>query len=283
MPKIVSGGTARSLRIQKFYPDYFQNQELSGSIGPGKPCPPGEDCNDIAPEGGGVDKEGVKQYKWFKNYIQSPKYTERLTDELPDSTPEQIGQEVKSRLNKVMQTKVGFLPESSDISKSRGSTQGVWNHEKYPDKVMLRPEYSALTPEKPSWAYNTIPLHEWSHTADQGGERIPQSTKNFMLSKMKENILEKPKDEYYYTQPTEYLGRMQPFRYLMQEEGIYDAGTEDFTNEHLQKAKESSRIRNNAHFRDLMKNVKSEAEFIELMNKVASLNKKDNKNRIYNT
>ena len=100
---------------------------------------------------------------------------------------------------------------------------------------------------------------------------------------MKENVLGKPKNEYYYTQPTEYLGRMQPFRYLMQEEGIYDAGTEDFTNEHLQKAKESSRIRNNAGFQDLMRNVKSEAGFIELMNKVASLNKKDNKNRIYNT
>ena len=37
MPKIVSGGAARSPRIQKFYPDYFQNQELSGSIGPSKP------------------------------------------------------------------------------------------------------------------------------------------------------------------------------------------------------------------------------------------------------
>ena len=58
---------------------------------------------------------------------------------------------------------------------------------------------------------------------------------------------------------------------------------ENRVSNYLQKAKESSRIRNNAHFRDLMENVKSEAEFIELMNKVASLNKKDNKNRIYNT
>ena len=37
MPKIISGGAAKSPRIQKFYPDYFQNQELSGSIGPSKP------------------------------------------------------------------------------------------------------------------------------------------------------------------------------------------------------------------------------------------------------
>ena len=36
MPKIISGGAAKSPRIQKFYPDYFQNQELSGSIGPPK-------------------------------------------------------------------------------------------------------------------------------------------------------------------------------------------------------------------------------------------------------
>ena len=40
MGKVISGGAARSPRIQKFYPDYFQNQELSGSIGPSKPGDP---------------------------------------------------------------------------------------------------------------------------------------------------------------------------------------------------------------------------------------------------
>ena len=235
-----------------------------------------------AQEGAGVNKEGVKQYKWFKNYMRSPKYVERLKKEFPDYTDKQIGQEVKSRLENVMQTRVGFLPRSSDISTGVGGVQGVYNADEYPDSIMLRPEYSSSTsdvlfePGNYLSGYNTIPLHEWSHAADDGGNRMPQSTTDLMLSKMKENSLDIPKDKYYYTRPTEYLGRMQPLRYLMEQEGLYDAGTQDFTKEDLEKAKQNKTIKNNVHFQDLMKNVNSDEDFIELMNTVASVNQKDN-------
>ena len=235
-----------------------------------------------AQEGAGVNKEGVKQYKWFKNYLQSPKYVERLKKEFPDYTDKQIGQEVKSRLENVMQTRVGFLPRSSDISTGVGGVQGVYDADEYPGSIMLRPEYSASTSdvlfESGNYlsGYNTIPLHEWSHAADDGGNRMPQSTTDLMLSKMKENSLDIPKDKYYYTRPTEYLGRMQPLRYLMEQEGLYDAGTQDFTKEDLEKAKQNKTIKNNVHFQDLMKNVNSDEDFIELMNTVASVNQKDN-------
>ena len=236
----------------------------------------------MAQEGAGVNKEGVKQYKWFKNYMRSPKYKERLKKEFPDYSDNQIGQEVKSRLENVMQTRVGFLPRSSDISTGVGGVQGVYNADEYPGAIMLRPEYSASTSDalfKPGnylSGYNTIPLHEWSHAADDGGNRMPQSTTDLMLSKMKENSLGISKDKYYYTRPTEYLGRMQPLRYLMQQEGLYDAGTQDFTKEDLENAKQNKTIKNNQHFQDLMENVKSDEDFIELMNKVASVNQKDN-------
>jgi hypothetical protein len=236
----------------------------------------------MAQEGAGVNKEGVEQYKWFKDYMQSPKYVERLQKEFPNYNKDQIGKEVKSRLENVMQTRVGFLPFSSDISPSLGSTQGVYDADEYPGAIMLRPEYSASTSDeifKPGnylGGYTTIPLHEWSHAADDGGNRIPQSTTDLMLSKMKENFRGLPKDKYYYTKPTEYLGRMQPLRYLMQKEGLYDAGTQDFTKEDLEKAKQNKTIKNNVHFQNLMENVKSDEDFIELMNKVASVNQKDN-------
>lgn len=235
-----------------------------------------------AQEGAGVNEEGVKQYKWFKNYLQSPKYVERLKKEFPDYTNEQIGQEIKTRLENVMQTRVGFLPRSSDISTGVGGVQGVYDADEYPGSIMLRPEYSASTsdvlfePGNYLSGYNTIPLHEWSHAADDGGNRMPQSTTDLMLSRMKENSLDIPKDQYYYTRPTEYLGRMQPLRYLMEQEGLYDAGTQDFTKEDLEKAKQNKTIKNNVHFQDLMKNVNSDEDFIELMNTVASVNQKDN-------
>ena len=228
-------------------------------------------------EGGGVFEEGVEQYKWFKNYLQSPKYVERLKKEFPDYTNEQIGEEIKTRLENVMQTRVGFLPRSSDISTGVGGVQGVYNADEYPGAIMLRPEYSASTsdvlfePGNYLSGYDTIPLHEWSHAADDGGNRIPQSTTDFMLSRMKENSLDIPKDQYYYTRPTEYLGRMQPLRYLMEQEGLYDAGMEDFTIEDLEKARKNKRIKNNVHFENLMDNVNSDEEFIELMNSVAAI------------
>jgi hypothetical protein len=236
----------------------------------------------MAQEGAGVNKEGVKQYKWFKNYMRSPKYKERLKKEFPDYNDRQIEQESKSRLQNVMQTRVGFLPLSSKYSKNLGSIQGFYDHDAFPGAIMLRPEYSASTsdeifePGNYLSGYNTIPLHEWSHAADDGGNKMPQSTTDLMLSKMKENFLDIPKDKYYYTKPTEYLGRMQPLRYLMQQEGLYDAGTQDFTKEDLENAKQNKTIKNNQHFQDLMENVKSDEDFIELMNKVASVNQKDN-------
>ena len=56
MGKVISGGTARSPQIQKFYPDYFQNQELSGSIGPPKNGSSGG-------QGGSVDTKKEKESK----------------------------------------------------------------------------------------------------------------------------------------------------------------------------------------------------------------------------
>tara|TARA_R110001599_G_scaffold320144_3_gene530113 strand:- start:4162 stop:8124 length:3963 start_codon:yes stop_codon:yes gene_type:complete len=256
------------------------------NVGPGTMMMPGSEHHfknaeyvdeyPMMQEGGGVNEEGVEQYKWFKNYLQSPKYVERLKKEFPDYTDNQIGQEVKARLNNVMQTRVGFLPRSSEISTGVGGVQGVYNADEYPDSIMLRPEYSASTsdvlfePGNYLSGYDTIPLHEWSHAADDGGNRMPQSTTDLMLSKMKENSLDIPKDKYYYTRPTEYLGRMQPLRYLMKQEGLYDAGKQYFTKEDLEKAKQNKTIKNNTHFQDLMKNVKSNEDFIELMNNVAS-------------
>jgi len=65
---------------------------------------------------------------------------------------------------------------------------------------------------------------------------------------------------------------MQPLRYLMQKEGLYNAGTQDFTKEDLEKAKQNKTIKNNVHFQNLMENVNSDEGFIELMNNVASTN-----------
>ena len=225
----------------------------------------------FAQEGGGVNEEGVKQYAFLKEYMNSPMYAERLKIEFPDYSDEQIAEEAKTRLQNVMQTRVGFLPESSKYSESRGDVQGFVDPENFPDMMMLRPEYSALTPDNPPYAYNTTPIHEWQHVADEVGNRMPQSTKDLISSSTKDNVLNLPKEDYYYTKPTEIVARIQELRYLLDDQGIYDAKKDKFTQQDLDKAKKNDRIKYNARFQDLMDNIKSDEALIELMNSVAAI------------
>ncbi len=228
-----------------------------------------------AQDGGGLNKEGVNQYQFLKSYMNSQKYQDRLKKELPDYTEKQIAEEAKTRLNNVMQTRVSFLPESSDYSTSKQDVQGVYN--RFGNKnIQFRPEYSALTPENPLFGYNTTPIHEFAHAADEGGDRIPQSTKDLMFRNTKDNSLGLPKQDYYYTNPTEVLGRMQEFRYLLNDQGIYDPRKGEFTQEDLDKARKNDRIKYNARFQDLQDNVESDEALIELMNSIAAVNQ-DNK------
>jgi len=216
----------------------------------------------------GMNVEGQKQKKWFDSYIRSDKYLERLGKEFPEMNADQLANERWARLMNMRSTPIGFLPESSEISPEPGSTQGVYNADEYPGKIMLRPEYSEG--RQGPWSYNTIPLHELGHAVDEGGERIPQTTLDFLMPKLKQNPYDIPKETFYYTRPDEYINRLQPLRYLLQEEGIYDAKKKDFTKEDLQKAKENTRIKYNRHFKDLMENTESEEDLIEIMNTIAA-------------
>jgi len=225
----------------------------------------------MAQKGGGVNEEGVKQYEFLKEYMNSPMYAERLKMEFPDYTDEEIAEEVKTRLENVMQTRVGFLPESSKYSENIGDVQGFVDPENFPNMMMLRPEYSALTPDNPPYGYNTTPIHEWQHVADEVGNRMPQSTKDLISSFTKDNVLDMPKEDYYYTQPTEIVARIQELRYLLDDQGIYDAKKGKFTQEDLDKAKKNDRIKYNARFQDLMDNLNSDEALIELMNSIAAV------------
>ena len=97
-----------------------------------------------------------------------------------------------------------------------------------------------------------------------------------MSRSTKDNMLGLPKQDYYYTNPTEVLGRIQEFRYLLNDQGIYDARKGEFTQEDLDKARKNERIKYNMRFQDLQDNVESDEALIELMNSIAAVNQ-DNK------
>jgi len=231
-------------------------------------------------EGGGVNEEGVKQYQFLKNYMNSQMYQNRLKNEFPDYTDKQIAAETKTRLENVMQAPVVFLPESSELSESRDDTQGLAfpkfpldpEYPQYAGKVLFRPEYSALTSENPIWSYNTTPIHEWDHIATDVNNRMGAPIRDLLLSNVKDNDLDLLKENYYYTMPAEVKARLQEFRYLLDDQNIYDTTESDFTQEDLNKARKNTRIRLNARFKDLEEYIKSDEDLIELMNKVAMVN-----------
>ena len=224
-------------------------------------------------EGGGVNEEGVKQYQFYKSYLNSQMYQDRLKNQFPDYTDKQIAEETKTRLENVMQAPVVFLPESSELSPSKQHNQGLAypkfpldpKYPQYAGKVLFRPEYSALTPENPLWTYNTTPIHEWDHIAIDVGNRMGDPTKDLLLS----STIDK---DNYYTEPVEVQARLQELRYLLNDEGIYDTRKDQFTQEDLDNARSNWRIRNNARFKDIEENIKSDEAIIELMNSVAMVN-----------
>jgi hypothetical protein len=78
----------------------------------------------------------------------------------------------------------------------------------------------------------------------------------------------------YESTPSEFINRIQPIRYLLNQQGIYDARKKQFTKDDYYKMIKNPIIKQNQHYQDVFKSLKgSEQEkmnnFIDLMNTIA--------------
>ena len=248
----------------------------------------------------GTNQKKIEDAKaYYKKYLNSPKARERITNMMDDSSGSQyaylyddevnpVDQEIKNRLaglNK-LQGKFEYLNDFGTHSSSYYDTKK--------NSVFIRPNSDAnisyVSGDENPWNNridipNTIG-HEIGHgvaaasnkdsnnvwfsngISKKESDMLMRANMGIINAKNREEILkDKDNPEYKYdldhdNRPSELKADIDALRYQLYRQGIYDPGTQDFTREHLEKAKPSfTRNRLNDHFTD--------DELIDLMNKLS--------------
>jgi hypothetical protein len=246
-----------------------------------------------------------KQLEWWKSYIQSPMYMKRLEKEFPGKQRDFLEKERQERLKNLSNIKnqTHFVKA---IAKEPGYISGLmipknykgqyydyktkeWKQNKWtPDNkgydkkghVYMEKEYDPKN-WNPYPGYETIPAHEFGHIVDDGGYRIPKATAEKIYKYTGGGDKDSPsarvdnKTFDYFSTPSEFINRIQPIRYLLKQQGIYDARTKEFTKDDYNKMINNPTIHQNVHYRDVFNSLKgSEKEkmenFIDIMNTIAS-------------
>lgn len=222
--------------------------------------------------------ENIKEMT--KAYIKSPKYRERLKS----SGYTDIDKEIEYRLNNINNTETiyqndipSFLEQielkSKNIPYSEvGSIYDRKNKKVIVDKKQSKDEgvpiksieaheyaHSELDPNKENYDYRDIGIKS---------TRLNTYDNLNLKHRIKKEAYEKNSHNSF---PDENKADLNAFRYELKD--FYDAGTENFTKEHLKKSK------NSVIKKRLLKNY-TEEDLIWLMNNIADINNKTNTTRI---
>lgn len=217
-----------------------------------------------------IDKDVLQ---WTQNYINSPKYKERLGNfyQHPDLVQ-------GARAEKMKDT--GFTESTKAGSDYTDTTQ-------YPNQMNVNPRQNKYLGATRAEAV----AHELGHGTNQGESgalRLNPVEENYILKRTKGlddsavnsftneakekgstiSAVLKGSGETHDFAPSENMSDIQGLRYLMSKKKIYDAGTQDLTPELLQKAKADPDIKNSFIGKRLFSNFKDE-DLMDIMNKVA--------------
>ena len=248
--------------------------------------------------------EVKNQLNWLRSYVSSPKYLERLRKEFPGKSEQFIQNERNARLNNLnnMENKTHYV---RSIGKNPGFYAGMmvpkkFEGEKYnyqtkkwePSKwekdgekgidkkghVYFEKEYQ---PNRwnPEPGFETIPTHEYGHIVDDGGARIPTSTKQKIFNNTKSNpdwpnYRSNGMTFDYEATPSELINRLQSVRYLLNKLKIYNPSTNQFTERDYNMMINNPTIKDNIHYKDIMNSLKGDTNqkkkvFIDFMNTLA--------------
>jgi|TARA_R110000823_G_scaffold313799_4_gene441841 hypothetical protein len=213
---------------------------------------------------------------FLNDYINSPKYKERLESSGYDDTTTQI----KKRSNNIknsnyveQESKPGLLKQ---LQHKWDDTPYSNYGSKYDDRLNTVIHDKAQTKEL-GIEKNSVLAHEYSHTSM---DNINKNTKNsrFLLNDYDTNELNKRLKSYrgqtlHDKKPTENKADLDALRYELNNQGIYNAGKSNFTKDHLKKSRNSF-LKNR-----LLRNY-SEKDLIWLMNNIAASKKNNNNSRL---
>jgi hypothetical protein len=247
------------------------------------------------------NQQKIKDAKdYYKKYLNSPKAKERISNMIdyksdpeydrlfPEEKNNAVDQEIKNRLAGLNKLK-GKFDYINDVGTDSSSY-----YDPATNMLNVRPNSDAnisfVNGDEHIWN-NKIDLpNTIGHEIGHGIQRVSNKDSNNIwyrngLSKKESDLLMKAnigligsknrdeilKDEdnpeYKYeldhdNKPSELKADIDALRYQLYRQGVYDAGTQDFTREHLEKAKPSfTKNRLNKHFTD--------DELIDLMNKLS--------------
>lgn len=231
-----------------------------------------------------------KQLAYIKEYTASPKYQERLTKMAntekvlqPSVVPEPVNAEVfaGAKTNTPTVTMVGNVVAENQrnlnaleqpgkiqvIDESLGRNVAGGYDSSYRD-VRLNEELTRANP--------TVPVHEFSHAANNG--RQPYSTA--FDQKYLDKVFIPPTNSMFsgeVQKPTEVKARLDAIRFLGKEKGIYDAGKSDFTIKDLDKMLQDKDIREDYNFKQIMDQLpagRKKVGLLWLMNNIAKNDEK---------
>lgn len=195
-----------------------------------------------------IMKAYTESKDFFNNYLESPKYLERLNLQ-EYSNPETVINERRKRLN------------SGKIRISEGEGSG------YKDRIITVDPGEMAT-------YGFTPEETVSHEVSHQVGAIKTGGTDYQYEALRPNEVEfiNERNMSYPAWPEhdarawEAKADVDTFRFMLKKDNIYDTGTQDFTPEHLKKAKE--KYRSNRNLNRLFNNF-SDKDLIDVMNKIA--------------
>jgi hypothetical protein len=195
---------------------------------------------------------GIKTF--YNNYINSPKYKERLTLQEYEN-PDKV---VSDRVNHLMKTKLNIIKDTGEftgnnIGSGYNSPTNIVDYDEMDLKL-----YPGVTSED-------IKVHEFSHAVSA---LSPKNNSNLRLNKKEAaeiNLRNKNKQEHE-RNPEEAKADMDVLRYHLKKDNLYDTGTQEFTPELYNKAKQ--KYKNNKTIKRFF-NRFSDKDAIYLMNTIA--------------
>lgn len=248
----------------------FTNEELSGKYNP---------------------DEAVRN--WYIDYINSPKYKERLR-KAGYNNPNQV---ISDRRNRIQNTKIlpqtdheigsaydsnknELFMDNQQVRKLRTTRDDILTHElghinnSSTKSTLTRPDYNII--ESPSNTSLSKGEEEYIGTRNRKvgfAKMLNAQQAGRERNKTASHILSDIDHDY---SPYENKSDLDAFRYILKKEGLYDAGEQDFTPELLEKAKTNKNIKKSFNTQRLFKYF-SDDDVVDLMNKIA-MNKKSKSN-----
>ena len=215
------------------------------------------------------------QQQWSKDYAGSPMYKQRLLRE--ENADGVTGQAAEQRASATQQQRQRNLNKGSvtvipQVGATPGSVPGMTVGDPGRDRaatdlsanLRARPLATGNVFMERGYGQSSIPAHELSHQSTHGTQGLNANTYQRMARTAS------PAAGQYLGAPTEMKARMDAVRYQLKQRGIYDAGTEEFTPAHFQKALADPQISQDPQWQELGKTVGGDAGKLNwLMNNVA--------------